>query len=98
MSNMFTQEDMTKEEFEAFIKAHEWRVAKSMPKIPHAYVVREKCRDDEEFCDAVMFIRQWGQPRKFFSKTYIYLDLGAYTYWTMGNPLNITKIINRALV
>lgn len=98
MCSMFTQEDMTKEEFEAFVKAHEWRFAKSMPQIPHAYVVREKCRDDAEFCDAVMFIRQWGQPRKFFRKTFIYLDLAPYSYWTMGNPLDITKIINRALI
>ena len=95
---MFTQDDMTIEEFERFIKAHDWTFAKSMPQIPHAYVVREKCRDDEEFCEAVMFIRQHGKPRKFFRKTFIYFDHGAYTYWTMGNPLDITKIINRALI
>ena len=40
---------MTREEFDAFVKAHDWRFAKSMPQIPHAYVVREKCRNDEEF-------------------------------------------------
>ena len=98
MTNMFTQKDMTREEFDAFVKAHQWRFAKSMPQIPHAYVVREKCRDDEEFCRAVLFIRKWGEGRKFFKKTYIYLDLAPYTYWTMGNPLDITKIINRTLI
>jgi hypothetical protein len=94
---MFTQ-DMTREEFDAFVKAHDWRFAKSMPQIPHAYVVREKCRDDEEFCKAVLFIRQWGQPRKFFRKTFLYLDVGAYSYWTMGAPVFETTIINRALI
>jgi len=97
MSNMFEQ-NMTKEQFDAFVKAHDWRVAKSMPTIPHAYVVREKCRNDAEFCNAVMFIRQYGQPRKFYKKTYLYLDVEPYTYWTMGNPVDRTKIINRALL
>lgn len=98
MSNMFTQNDMTREQFDAFVKSHQWRTAKTMPQIPHAYVVRENCRDDNEFCQAVMFIRKWGEGRRFFKKTYIYLDLDPYTYWTMGNPLDRTKIINRALL
>lgn len=97
MFTMFAQ-DMTVEQFNAFVKAHDWRVAKTMPIIPHAYVVREKCRDDAEFCLAVMHIRQHGKPRKFYRKTYIYLDVGAYTYWTMGNIIDRTKIINRALL
>ena len=90
--------DMTIEEFKDFVIGHEWRYAKSMPKTPHCYVVRENCRSDEEFCKAVTFIRKHGYPRKFFKQTYIYFDCEHYTYWTMGNSLEITKIINRAII
>lgn len=95
---MFEYKNMIITEFDNFIKAHEWRFAKSMPKTPHCYVVRENCRSDDEFCEAVTFIRKHGYPRKFFKQTYIYYDFGNYTYWTMGNPMDITKIINRALL
>jgi hypothetical protein len=95
---MFQYNDMTEQEYTDFVKAHEWTYAKSMPTMPHAYVVRERCRADDEFCRAVLYIRKHGKPRKFFRKTYIYLDFGAYTYWTMGNSLEITKIINRAVL
>ena len=89
---------MTEKEFAAFVAAHEWTFAKSMPKAPHFYVVREKCRADDEFVEAETFIRKYGFPRKFFRKTFIYLDFEGNSYWTMGNPLAITKIINRSVI
>ena len=91
-------QDMTLQEFLDFVKAHDWVYAKSMPTIPHTYVVKTSCRDIDEFYRAVMYIRQHGTPRKFYSKTFIYLDCAPYTYWTMGNPLDVTKIINRAIL
>ena len=91
-------QDMTLQEFLEFVKAHEWTYAKSMPTIPHSYVVRENCRDKDEFARAVMYIRQHGEARKFYTRTFIYLDCAPYTYWTMGNPLDVTKIINRAVL
>jgi nitrate reductase alpha subunit len=87
---------MTLEEMRGFIAAHDWTFAKSMPKVPHFYVVREKCRSHEEFVQAVTLIRKYGVPRSFYRKSYIYLDLDGWSYWTMGNSLEITKIINRA--
>ena len=95
---MFDNKDLTDDEVIAFINAHEWRFAKSMPKMPHWYVVREQCRNDEEFCNVVMHIRKHGYPKRFWSKTYIYYAVGEYEYWTMGNPLWDTTIINRAII
>jgi len=89
---------MTLQEFEDFIASHDWRFAKSMPKNPHYYVVRENCRSDNEFVEAVKFIRTYGIPRKFFKQTYIYYDLDGNSYWTMGNSIDITKIINKAVI
>lgn len=88
---------MTIEKIEEFITKYEWTFAKSMPTIPHWYVVRNKC-DDSEFVQFVEYIRANGQPRKFWRATYIYLDVGEFTYWTMGNPIDETTIINRAYI
>lgn len=95
---MFDYIDMTDDELFSFVNAHEFRFAKSMPKMPHWYVVRENCRDDQEFCRIVMHIRKHGVPKPFWKKTYIYLVIGDFEYWTMGNPLWDTTILNRAIV
>lgn len=81
----------------AFIEAHEWRFAKTMPQNPHWYVVREKVADDEAFDAMVRFIRQEGEVRRWGGKLYQYWfsDDGFY-YWTMGWPVDETLIINRA--
>lgn len=87
---------MTEQEFAEFVAAHEWTFAKTMAKIPHWYVVREKCRNDWEFEDAVRFVREHGEPRKFWRKTFVYYDYKGYSYWSMGFPLDETTILNRA--
>ncbi|MDM8533722.1 hypothetical protein QUF55_03360 [Clostridiaceae bacterium HSG29] len=78
-----------------------FKFAKSMPEIPHAYTVRENWRSDEEFINAVKFIRENGYKEKFLDKEYIYLNVNGKKYWTMGEPINkdgkpYTVIINRA--
>jgi hypothetical protein len=37
--------DRTPEEINSFIAGHAWRFAKTMAHMPHAYVVRAKCRN-----------------------------------------------------
>lgn len=95
---MFDEKDMTEQEFKDFVQAHEWVYAKTMPANPHCYVVKDKCRDLVEFYRAVLYIRKHGKMRRFFRKGYTYYDMQPFTYWTMGNPLEQTKIINRALL
>lgn len=91
---------MTVEAFDAFVQAHQWTFAKSMPWCPHHYVVRKQCRDDAEFCAAVAYIRANGHQRWWGRKKdpLLYVQHGAHFYWTMGNPIEETTIINRALV
>lgn len=88
---------MTEGEFEEFIAAHAWTFARSMPKIPHCYVVRKKCRDDAEFERAVCFIRETGYHMPWRRYKQIYRNQGEHFYWTMGAPPPETTIINRAL-
>lgn len=87
---------MTKIQAQLFIEQNKWTFAKSMSDIPHWYVVRQKCTSQKQFEELVMYIRENGYEEKFYGKTYIYCNIGEYKYWTMGNPLEITKIINRA--
>lgn len=78
------------------LEAKNWRFAKSMPNIPHSYVRRSEWGDDLDFENVVIAIRNLGTLEKFYSKTFVYLYLGDYKYWTMGAHPSKTEIINRA--
>ena len=86
---------MNLEQAKTFIRANKWKFASTMKFIPHWYVVRDRC-DEEQFVDFVRFIREHGVERRFGKRTFIYFDDDGFTYWTMGNPLPETTIINRA--
>lgn len=80
-----------------------FKFAKTMPKFPHEYTLRETWDDDKKFVDVVLFIRENGVKEKFYNKEYIYLTLYGYKYWTMGNPVcyidkKKTFIINRVKI
>lgn len=80
--------------FQLFISSRLWRFAKTMPQNPHEYTVR-KGIDDASFVEAVMFIRLHGYLVPFGGRDYTGLDVEGWYYWTMGNSLDVTKIINR---
>jgi hypothetical protein len=76
-----------------------WTFAKTMPDKPHEYAVRARSADlgkEHEFVWVVQAIREHGYKRKFGSTTYTYLNVDGGRYWTMGNPLPETTILNRA--
>ena len=84
------------------IEKHEWRYAKSMPKYPHWYTLREDW-NDKDFVEFVLFIRKHGYKDYFWGKEYVKLNINGYQYWTMGCPIhNCSKtgtiLINRAKV
>lgn len=67
----------------AFVARHTWTFAKTMPQIPHWYVVRNRCRDPY-FSTFVTIARTCGYEKSFGKSTYVYIDLDDHTYWTMG--------------
>jgi hypothetical protein len=79
-----------------------------MATIPHSYTRRREWAAEEggemfnrgvgdtDFEWAARFIQTHGTPRYFFSKEFVYYDLGEYEYWTMGASPEETEIINRA--
>ena len=88
------------ENIERFIDSANWVFAKTYAKTaPHEYAVRGKNPFlEEEFVYFVKFIREHGYKERFWSQKYTYYDVGEYKYWTMGNPIDETTIINRAVI
>lgn len=79
-----------------YVEDHRWQQAKADGggRWPHQYTVREWEPDD--FLAMVKLIRRYGYPERFFKHTRIYLILDGWKYWTMGDTLDSTRIINRA--
>ena len=86
---------LTEAAAEKFIDQANWTFAKTMPKWPHEYAVRDQ-NDAAEFEDFVRYIKQAGVYCKKTYWTRIYLDIGEWYYWTMESTVKRTRIINRA--
>jgi len=87
----------------AYIAQVRWQFARTMPQWPHEYTVLLWRQDLEaEFRAFVALIRREGLvkpwPRDAASPRYhhTYLELGEWEYWTMGEPVDETTLINRA--
>ena len=83
------------DEAREFIQANEWTFAKTMPHLPHWYMVRRNVNNDK-FVGFVKLIRTEGDSRRWGCYRHTYLDIDGYQYWTMGAPINVTIIINRS--
>ena len=71
-----------------------WQAAKSGP--PHEYTVRKwRPEASDDFERAVAGIREFGYAQAFYGNTYIYFNLDGLKYWTMGDPLTETTVLNR---
>lgn len=76
-----------------------WHWAKTYEKkAPHYYCVRSEFGNDEIFDRVVAFMRRNSTEELFFGKPFRYFYYGGWKYWTMGNPIPETTIINRAKV
>ena len=82
------------EELKAFVDEQTWTFAKTMPKWPHEYIVRERV-DEDLFVQLVQHIREYGYEGRFYSRKITYFDEDGMVYWTMGRPIKETTIVNR---
>ena len=81
----------------SLISKCQWTFAKTMPTCPHEYIVRNKCAlSDEEFVFFVQSQREFGIPQQWWKYNFPYLHIDEYKYWTMGDTIENTIIINRA--
>jgi len=92
---------MTKEEIHFFLdKEANFTFAKTMENIPHSWICRKNFSDNK-FLKVMTFIQQNGYSDEFYSREYIYYDIGKYKYWVMTDDDGVddsTAIINRAKI
>lgn len=95
---MISDDDLNR--VRSFISGNTWIFAKTYAKTaPHEYVVKTKLPTEEmkkEFEWMVMLIRERGYEAEFWGKVHTYLDIDGKKYWTMGEPVEETIILNRA--
>ena len=86
------------DEARAFIEATRWRFAWTQRWHPHEYTVREwhqAAGTEPDFEAMVKRIREHGYEDRFGRRTFVYLEVDDWRYWTMGNPIERTTVINR---
>ena len=76
-----------------------WIWAKTYLSVPHEYIVRGKCGlTDEDFRYLVIAQREYGIHEQWHKYNFPYLYLDGYKYWTMGDAVEETIILNRQKV
>ena len=85
------------EDLRRFVDGKTWTFAKTMPKWPHEFLVRERV-NEALFQWLVIHIRTKGYEGRFYKMKITYYEEDGMLYWTMGAPLDETTIINRCKV
>lgn len=98
-----TETYVAEENVEAFIRQYvnsvRFQAAKSKQyeKVPHEYTIKEwNPAKNATFEEVARLIRKYGYPEKFYRKTFYYYAIDGKKYWTMGNPIWDTNVLNRA--
>lgn len=76
----------------------EYKFAKSMPTMPHWYTLAETWDSREDFEKVVQYIRDSGYTKRFGRKIFTYIDVNGHQYWSYGDPVPDTILINKAEV
>ena len=85
------------DEIQSFINSSKWTYAKTYhPRWPHYYIVRNP-ENEDMFVKTVEYIRMHGYDGRFYQQKNIYFDDDKYSYWTMGDIIEKTEVINRCL-
>ncbi|HLC38698.1 MAG TPA: hypothetical protein VJJ80_01015 [Patescibacteria group bacterium] len=80
-------------QIEKLIKSVDWQFAKTMPEIPHEYIVTDLYPEkSEEINTFIAEIDKNGYKKSFYGKKYKYLKIYGYKYWVIENIINRTKI------
>src|SRR6188472_2649090 len=77
------------------LETADYRFAKTMPKWPHWYTLRKTWGSEDEFVWCVVQIREHGFTEKFAGRDFRAFALNGWKYWTMGDTLDGTILINR---
>jgi len=89
------KEQFLPKEIEEFLNRGVFIFAKTMPEIPHFYVVKDNLNDNDKklFDEFAIYITKYGYTKMFYGKEYNYLEEDKYKYWIIENILN-REVIN----
>jgi hypothetical protein len=64
---------------------------------PHEYLSVDDLPEAnrQTWYEFVVYVRVNGRTMEFWGSDYTVCDVGDYTYWTMGNSLSVTSVLNR---
>ena len=86
-----------------YIDEVRWQFAKTMPQRSHEYTGRDWRADlDDTFANFAELIRAAGAVKSWPANSptpryhHTYLEIDGWDYWTMGEPVAETEVINRA--
>ena len=82
---------------ERLLLSHPWKVASTMPTIPHQYSLRRLWVNEADFLWTVEYIRRIGYEERFLGRTWTYYDVGFHQYWDYGGAVANVTLINRAV-
>lgn len=91
---------MTENQISSFVTRYPWTFAKTYAaKASHEYYVKYEldAQGQKDFERFVLFIRENGFSAKFWGEAHIYYEFDGHYYWTMGDPLEDTYILNRCI-
>lgn len=89
---------MNLNKFKEFLERQSWIYSKRYANTaPHFYIRKNELSDNDKliFEDFAKYIRSNGYVKKFWKRNFTYFELDGYTYWTYGDPIPITIILNR---
>ena len=81
----------------AYIKAVDWRFARSMPQWPHWYVFRED-GSAREFDFVASLLKKFGYEDIWGRRTDSYMVIGRFKYWVIEDVLNRAEPLSNAEV
>ena len=76
----------------------QYRFAKTMKEIPHAYTLKRTWKNPEDFNKCVQLLHKHSYEGWFFKTKYNYYNIGEFKYWSMDKDLSQVILINRALI
>ena len=81
------------EEIQKYINSVKWQFAKTMPEIPHEYIVVENYPEKIDKTNRfIAEIEKNGYTKSFYTKEYKYLEIDGYKYWVIENIINRAKL------
>jgi hypothetical protein len=95
---------LTDEQLQEWMESVRWRYARTMPKHPHDYSLKE-WNDEQTFLRVVQTIWDCGYDRLYLRRPWRSLDVGDYYIWVCSRPesprqpapLKETELVNRAV-